>query len=54
MAKPTEELIKWLEQRIEYYNYEFRYTASDEEKELIATKITETTEILDKVKGVLA
>lgn len=52
MAKPAEELFRWLEERIEYYNYEYRYATSDKEKELIIAKRLETTEILDKVKDV--
>ena len=52
MAKAFQEIKKWLEERIDYYNYEYRYSNSDKEKEVIDTKIKEATEILYEVEKV--
>lgn len=54
VIKPTEKLIEWLKDRIEYYSYEDRYATNDKTKEIIEAKKTEATEILDKIKDALA
>lgn len=54
MTKPTEKLIEWLEERIEYYNYEYRYATNNKTKETVDAKRNETTVILDKIRDALA
>jgi len=43
-------IIKWIEDRIEYHNYEYRYSDNMKIKETIDTKRTEANEILRNVK----
>lgn len=53
MKKPIEEIVEWLEERMEYYNYEYRYSIDDNTKKAIDIKRIETTEILDKIRDTL-
>lgn len=51
MIKTAEEFVTWLEGRIEYYNYEYRYSNSETTKITIDAKRIEAEEILEKVKN---
>lgn len=46
------ELIAWLEERVEYYNYEYRYATDEKTRERLDAKQEETKDILEKVKKV--
>ena len=46
----TKEFIKWLEARIEYYTYEYRYSEDVKVREIIQIKRTEAQWILQKIE----
>ena len=45
-------IIKWLEDRIECYNYEYRYLNDDKRKKAVDTKRIEASEILKKMRKI--